>query len=275
MWLAREPGYRKQISYSDADYFNLPDKDIAVARARRERKAPTLDQVRQVLETMPDRTPIERRNRALFAFTVVTTARVSALASFRLGHVNLAGGYVDQDARFVRTKRSKTFRTYFMPFDKTAMAIVKDWVTELKEHLLWGPDDPLFAATETGLNDRGEFAPIGLARRGWSSTGPVRKIFEQAFAMASLPYYHPYSFRSMITQHAMKLDLTPEEMKALSQNLGHSGVLTTFTSYGTVPDHRQGELIKLIGNAPGVGEVRAGHVAELEAVLAKIKAART
>ena len=42
----------------------------------------------------------------------------------------------------------------------------------------------------------------------------------------------------------MTLDLSPEEMKAWSQNLGHSDVLTTFTSYGTVPLHRQSELIR-------------------------------
>ena len=38
----------------------------------------------------------------------------------------------------------------------------------------------------------------------------------------------------MLVRHAMTLDLTPEEMKAWSQNLGHADVLTTFTSYGKV-----------------------------------------
>lgn len=98
-WLSREPGFRKRITFEDADYFNLPDKDIAVARARREPKVPTLDQVRYVLDAMPTDSAVERRNRALIAFTVVTTARVGALVSFRLGHVNLDFGYVEQDAR--------------------------------------------------------------------------------------------------------------------------------------------------------------------------------
>ena len=42
----------------------------------------------------------------------------------------------------------------------------------------------------------------------------------------------------------MSLGLGPEEMKAWSQNLGHADVLTTFTSYGEVPLHRQKELIE-------------------------------
>jgi site-specific recombinase XerD len=247
-WLSREPGFRKRIAYSDADYFNLPDKAIAVARAKREPKAPMLDQVRHVIAIMPTATPVERRNRALIAFTVVTTARVGALASFRLGHVDIEGGYVEQDARTVRTKGAKSFRTIFMPFDGAAVAIVADWVTELRRDHLFGPDDPLFPATAMGLDDNGMFVPTGLLRQGWSSTGPVRDVFRSAFALAGLPYYNPHSFRSMIIRHAMTLDLTPEEMKALSQNLGHSDVLTTFTSYGTVPMLRQAALIAAMGS---------------------------
>jgi len=275
-WLSREPGFRKRIAFADADYFNLPDKVIAIARARREPKVPTLDQVRHVLATMPTTTPVERRNRALIAFTVVTTARVGALRSFRLGHVDLDGGYVEQDARTVQTKAAKSFRTVFMPFDETAMAIVAEWVTELRRDHLFGPDDPMFPATAMGLDSTGAFVPTGLLRQGWRSTGPVRAIFRQAFALAGLPYYNPHSFRSMIIRHAMTLDLTPEEMKALSQNLGHSDVLTTFTSYGTVPMPRQAALIRSLaapskdGNNP-----RADHVAALENLLASLKAGET
>ena len=53
-WLSREPGFRSQIAYSDADYFNLSEKDVAIARARREKAAPTAEQVQRVLEAMPD-----------------------------------------------------------------------------------------------------------------------------------------------------------------------------------------------------------------------------
>jgi hypothetical protein len=37
---------------------------------------------------------------------------------------------------------------------------------------------------------------------------------------------------------------SPEEFKAWSQNLGHESMLTTYCSYGTVPQRRQGEIIK-------------------------------
>jgi site-specific recombinase XerD len=63
-WLAWQPGYKSRFQYSDADYFNLSEKDTRVATAHREQKAPTLEQIAHVISTMPSSTEIERRDRA-------------------------------------------------------------------------------------------------------------------------------------------------------------------------------------------------------------------
>ncbi len=52
-WLAGQPGYKVRLQYSDADYFNLSEKDMRIATAQREQKAPTLEQVKQAIQTMP------------------------------------------------------------------------------------------------------------------------------------------------------------------------------------------------------------------------------
>ncbi len=101
----------------------------------------------------------------------------------------------------------------------------------------------------------------------------MREIFRQAFAAAGLPYFNPHSFRAMLVRHAMTLNLSPEAMKAWSQNLGHADVLTTFTSYGAVPVHRQGELIRALADVPASAtQASPEEVAALEALLAKMKA---
>jgi integrase len=272
-WLAREPGFRSHIEYADADYFNLSEKDAAIAHARREKAVPTLEQVRHVLTAMPSATALERRDRALVAFAAITGARVMALATFRVGHVDLDAGHVEQDARTVATKFAKTFRTVFMPVCDGALEIVAQWVMELRDEHLFGPDDPLFPATAMGLGEHGGFQPQGLARHGWASSGPIRDVFRRAFEGAGLPYYNPHSFRDMLVRHAMTLDLSPEEMKAWSQNLGHSDVLTTFTSYGTVPLHRQSELIRAraSGHASSAGD-DASLLAALETIKVRLGA---
>jgi integrase len=266
-WLAHLPGFKSHIAYADADYFNLSDKDVTIARARREKRVPTLEQVRHVLDTMPTATVLDRRDRALVAFAAITGARVNALASFHIGHVDLAAGKVFQDARDVRTKFAKSFPTYFMPIGGKALEIVELWLAELTGEHLKGPSDPLFPATAMGLSEAGGFSPVGLAPHGWATSDPVREIFRRAFEGAGLPYYNPHSFRDMLVRHAMTLGLSPEAMKAWSQNLGHTDVLTTFTSYGSVPAHRQGELIRSLGT------VAAKATAVDPAVVAQVLAA--
>ena len=273
-WLAPQPGFKRRIAYGDADYFRLSEKDTAVARARRVKAAPTLEQVRHVLATMPSATVLDRRDRALVAMAAITGARANALASFQLGHVDLAGSFIEQDAREVRTKFGKTFRTYFMLVCDGALEIVAEWIGELERDHLWGPADPLFPATRMGLGATGGFEVQGLARRGWATTTPIRDIFKRAFAAAGLPYFNPHSFRDMLVRHAMALDLSPELMKSLSQNLGHTDVLTTFTSYGTVPVHRQGELIRGLGSAAPDAASRE-QIAALEALLSGLRAGGT
>jgi hypothetical protein len=132
----------------------------------------------------------------------------------------------------------------------------------------------LFPATEIGLDtSHGGFVPTGLARRFWQGTGPINEIFRRAFACADLPYFNPHSFRAMLVRHAMSLDLRPEQFKAWSQNLGHANVMTTLTSYGQVPTHRQGELIKAMG-AKEVHGLPTDPLAALEALVASMKVGR-
>jgi site-specific recombinase XerD len=270
-WLAHQPGFKSHIGYSDADYFNLSDKDVTVARARREKSIPTLEQVRHVLGTMPLNTPLERRDAALVALAALTGARVRALTSFRHGHINLREGYVEQDARAVQTKFAKTFRTYFFPVGDEALSVFSDWHRELERDHLWGRADPLFPATEIGLGTEGGFSAVGLARRGWATSGSVREIFKQAFERAGLSYYKPHSFRDMLVHHAFTLNLSPEQMKAWSQNLGHADVLTTFTSYGQIPTHRQGELIRQSGDRNEGGALTIAEIAAMKAFIGRVE----
>jgi integrase len=243
-WLAREPGYRSRLRYSDAEYFNLSDKDTRVATARREKTFPTMEQVKHVIAGMPAGSDIQRRNRALIAFTLLTGARDSAMASMSLKHVDLAAGCVYQDAREVKTKFSKTFTTFFFPVGDEIRQIVTDWVTFLRVVKLRGNDDPLFPATEMVVGADRRFGAAGLKGQRWSSAAPIRAIFRDAFEAAGLPYFNPHSLRDTLVHLGETLCRTPEDFKAWSQNLGHEKVLTTFYSYGAVGNRRQGEIIQ-------------------------------
>ncbi|MFP5207272.1 MAG: tyrosine-type recombinase/integrase [Acidobacteriota bacterium] len=270
-WLAGQPGYKARLQYSDADYFNLSDKDTRIATAQRERKAPTLEQVRHVIETMPGGSEIERRNRALVAFALLTGARDAAIASMKLKHVDMQEGCVHQDARDVKTKFSKTFTTYFFPIGEDVRRIIEDWVRFLREEKLWGHDDPLFPKTCVVVGQTHQFETAGLERAHWNTATPIRTIFREAFELAGLPYFHPHSLRKTLARLAEQVCKTPEEFKAWSQNLGHEKVLTTFMSYGKVATDRQGEIIRGLDAARPSEQPRADDIAE--AVFRKFQSA--
>jgi integrase/recombinase XerD len=152
-WLSQQRGFKSKFTYVDAEYFALSLKDTAIAKAGRGRPVPSIEQIRHVVLTMPSGTDVEKRDGALVATALITGARDDALASLRLGHVDLAAGLIQQDAREVRTKFSKTFPTYFVPLGDDIREIVEGWVRHLKDALLWGPDDPLFPRTRV-VSDR-------------------------------------------------------------------------------------------------------------------------
>jgi integrase len=244
LWLAEQPGYRSRIRYSDADYFNLSEKDERIAKATNAKPAPTPEQIDKVLQAIPHGSVIERRNRAMIAFTWITGVRDGALVSLKLKHVNIAEQLVNQDPREVQTKNSKHIRTTFFQVSDRARQIVEEWIDELRSRHLWGNDDPLFPAPLMGHDAERGFQSIGIARRHWANADAVRKIFARAFEAAGLPAFNPHSFRHALALVGEDRCTTPADFKAWSENFGHASVLTTLSSYGALPHHRQAEIIK-------------------------------
>ena len=143
----------------------------------------------------------------------------------------------------MKTKFGKSFVTYFFPVGDKVRKIVRDWVVYLQEGLLFGNEDPIFPKTQVKQGAARTFEPVGVERQHWSNATPIRKVFKTAFESVDLPYFNPHSFRNTLAQFGEKVCMTPEQFKAWSQNLGHEKVMTTFTSYGEVECHRQGEII--------------------------------
>lgn len=271
LWLSREPGFRSPLNPNDANYFTPSDQDIRIATARREKAVATLEEIKHVLALMPAETAIERRNRALIAFTILTGARDGALASFRLKHVDMTMQTVFHDAREVNTKGRKTFTSTFFPVGPEPVTIVAAYVSMLTEEFVFGPADPLFPATLVGHDNDRSFRAEGLSRQPWRTAEPIRKIFRAGFAAAGLPCANPHSFRDTLARLGERLCRTPEEWKAWSQNLGHETEATTFVGYGRVPQHRQAEIMRTL-QEPRLKVLPPGlDIAALEAFLQSVK----
>ncbi|MEZ5895293.1 MAG: tyrosine-type recombinase/integrase [Parvularculaceae bacterium] len=242
-WLSDQPRYKSKVDFTDAAYFSPSGRQDRIAAASRVTPIPTIDQIRHVVACAPSNTAVEKRDRALIAFTILTGIRDAALASLPIGKVNPAKREVFQDARVVRTKNSKSMTTFFFPIGEDFVEIVEEWISYLKSDLLFAETDPLFPKTEIGLNEEGGFAPVGLLREFWADASAIRRIFRERFEAAGLPYFHPHSFRKTLAHLAYDLNLSLREAKAWSQNLGHEKPMTTWTSYGKIDDFQTAEIM--------------------------------
>ncbi|MGJ8604412.1 MAG: site-specific integrase [Marivita sp.] len=242
-WLADQTGYKQRIRHSDADYFNMDAKGQRVASAVRETPYPSMEMVRHAFNFIPESTEVERRDKALFAFFMLTGARDGAVASLRIKHINMIDGCVYQDAREVRTKNAKTFTTFFLPVDADYLICFTEWLNHLKKERLFGPDDPLFPPAQVKAID-GEFQVSGLKREIYKNANALRKAIRDAFTRADLPPFTPHAFRKTLVKWADTHYPTREAFKAFSQNIGHSSVVTSISAYCPVSIERQGELIK-------------------------------
>jgi integrase len=248
VWLADRPGYRRVVTHSDAAYFSLTEREERVANATTSRPRPTLQQLLHILQAMPNGSVVERRDRAVVAFVILTGARDGTLPGLRLRHVNLAELLVHFDPRDVHTKFGKEITTWFFPVPPPVETIVRDWIDELRDVHHFGPDEPLFPQTEVGLDAEKHFGVRGIARTPWRTARPVRQIFKAACSRVDMPYFNPHGARHALSVLGTDVCRMPEQFKAWSQNLGHDHVLTTFNSYGKVEPARQAELIRGLNN---------------------------
>jgi hypothetical protein len=76
----------------------------------------------------------------------------------------------------------------------------------------------------------------------------VTRLRDEDLPSAGQVTGNPPVFVTRWRRLASVLVRTPEQFKAWSQNLGHEGVLTTFSSYGPVSEQRQAELVKALVN---------------------------
>lgn len=234
VWLSDQPGYKSKILKGDVDYLRLSKADAQIARSGTTKKMPTFEDARKIIEGIGGKSEIDMRDRALISFALITGARISAIVSLKMKSFDKSLKQIDQNpGDGVKTKNSKRILTTFFPigWDEPEKYFM-EWY-EYLESKDFQPDDPVFPATAGGFNDNESgYSKETIGQNAWVGTGAARKIFDKRCKNVGLPYFHPHSFRHLIVSVLSKKRLTEEEKRAISMNLGHENVGTTFGAYG-------------------------------------------
>ena len=245
-WLSGQVGYKSRIDVYDTSYLRLDKKLAKIATAPKVEDYPTLEYVKKLCESIEIKGEIDLRDRALIAFTLLSGMRDKAIITLPLGCFNPSNYEIKQDpTKGVQTKFSKTIVSVLFQFDETLLNYVLEWVKFLREEKVFGINDPLFPSTKVEQMSKTEyiFEVKGVEPIFWRSTSTMCKIFEDRAKSAELSYYSPHKFRHSATRLATDSCRSAEQIKAVSQNLGHEHVSTTLLTYGRLTHYRVRDVV--------------------------------
>lgn len=245
-WLLKQEGYRR-LPKDLPEYLTLPKEFYAVSIQRDARAYPRIEEAAELLEVMADKTLLQKRKRAIFALAFLGALRADTLVSLQVQHVDVARRRILQDGRASRTKNGKSFEILWFPIPDIFGAVVSEWV-EVLTAMGARPEDALFPAQEHLQKlqrlCRGDEPPIA----SMTSTHAVSQSFAQA-CEGHHTAYTPHAAKHTIAAERDKRQLTHEQRKAWSENMGHENEQITDTHYGKLTDTRRIEVLETVSDA--------------------------
>lgn len=232
-WLHQQKGFHNKITVEVVEYLNLSNKDKALAKCVKIKDIPTLAYVKKLISTIPPDTEVNKRDRALIAFTCLTGARESALVSLPIMAVNIEKMFVEQNPLDgVKTKFTKHITSKIFNFDEDLVKCVKEWYQILKTKG-FRPTDPFFPQSKPlKIEGNLSFMPsVEVIPLFWNNGSIIFKIFDDRAKKANMKCYSPHRYRDLAIRLALTKARNGGEIKAISQNFGHEYVATTFSSY--------------------------------------------
>ena len=254
-WLHQQKGFHNKITVEVIDYLNLSKKDKALARCGKIKNIPTLAYVKKLISTIPPDTEVNKRDRALIAFTCLTGARESALVSLPIMAVNIEKMFVEQNPLDgVKTKFTKHITSKIFNFDEDLVKCVKEWYQVLQTKG-FKPTDPFFPQSKPlKIEGNLSFMPsVEVIPSFWNNGGIILKIFSSRAKKANMEYYSPHRYRDLAIRLALGKARNGGEIKAISQNFGHEYVATTLASYA---NYRQDQLIQKLSEIDNRKEIK-------------------
>lgn len=245
LWLAKQPRYKSEILLTDVDYLKLPKAKARIATASKREEFPTFEQVKKVVESIEINSEIDLRDRALISFTLLSGMREKAIITLPVSCFDKNRMMINQDPKFgVKTKFSKTIRSYVFRFDENMVKYFLEWYEYLRTEKLFGNNDPIFPRNKVvNAENSLSFISNEVEPEFWQSATSIRNIFKQRFEDAGIQYFCPHAFRHTAILTALAKCRNGQEIKAISQNFGHENVSTTLTAYGTMSDVQMSGII--------------------------------
>jgi integrase len=223
-WFNRQPDVRLQTDLPG--YFRLSRKERRAQAESVKGTILTFDQAVRMFRSIIGTSPIDLRNRAIFAMFMTTDMRIAALISLRGKHVNVVTRWIDQDHREVDTKNGIDIRTYCLDLRHGLLDALAVWA-RWRVANGFRDADPFFLPNR---NIQPNAFGLGFRAAGavpadcWRSGDPVERIIKDAATAAGLDAARIASHDVRKVTHpflARRRKMTIAEEVALKLNFGH------------------------------------------------------
>ena len=240
-WLERQRGYRSKVDYNHIDYLNISKNQRREAKSGLYQKSYSYEQIIKAIRNMSAKNDREMRDKAMVSLQALCALRISELRTVKLQNLIDEDGtyFIHVSPKNMQVKFAKTRQVVFVPLPEDIVGNVIHWRDSLIK-LGFKQSDPLFPAITSSFNERNLFESQ-LQTNGIKSGTTIRNIFKACFKNAGFEYLKPHSFRKTIVRYAQTQ--SPEFLNAVRQNLGHSSIDTTLSSYGQLSDLDQRRII--------------------------------
>lgn len=243
-WLERQKSYRTKIDYNHIDYLNLSRNQLREAKASDYQRSYTFDEIIHAIRNMEGTTDKKRRDKAIVSLQGLSALRISELRTVKIKNLIEEDGsyFIYVTPKTMDVKFGKTRQANFMPLPQDIIDNVIEW----REYLLsvgFNDSDPLFPKIDSKFG-KNSLIEQSMKKEGVKSDTTIRDVFKRAFTSAGLEYIKPHSFRKTHARYAETQ--SPQLLNAVRQNLGHSSIDTTLSSYGQLSDREQRKAISSV-----------------------------
>ena len=244
-WISKQPGYKKSVTSETVSFLSPTDKELSAADQSGSPDYPTIEEVVRLVNSITGDTEIDRRDRALLSFALLTGIRETAMATLPLGSFFEGKLYVRQEHKLgVKTKRSKLIFSLVFPFDQSLLRHISAWTAYLREKG-FGNKDPLFPKAKMFQKGEGDLCYATsreVEPEFWKTGESIQGVFKKRSHVASLTYYSPHKFRHLGARLALQACRNGEHIKAVSLSFGHELVMTIMKTYGNLTPQRMLEV---------------------------------
>ncbi len=244
VWLREQKGYKK-LDLTVISYLTLTREDKAGLKKTKIEFVPKLEDVKPLFYAIDELTEKDKRDKAIIACLFLTGARIEALSSLKIASFDIKNETIIQSgADGAKTKFSKEIITSLFPIDDGMKTYFINWTNNLKNSKGFAGKDALFPKMDLERINNDLFQKSKLSKDCIKSPTTIKNMLKERCKLAGIEYINPHLFRKIITKHYLQKPITPEQVKAISQNLGHENIATTFYSYGALQPERQLDVIK-------------------------------